>query len=110
MYALLYTDVFKTLQVLNQDARNNRKLKGAEGNYVDCMPGNEFRYLPAQWNSFERPSMSDYCVDSHHYRLINEHRSLSVEYIKSRCDIKMVLSILLKEIARQSTVILSRFN
>ncbi|KYM92178.1 hypothetical protein ALC53_01241 [Atta colombica] len=60
-----------------------------EGNYVrDYMPGNEFRYLPAQWNSFERPSMSDYCVDSYHYCLINEYRSLPVEYIKSERDIK----------------------
>lgn len=51
MYALLYPDVFKASRVLNQEARNNRKLKGAEGNNVDCMPGNEFRYLPgAQWN------------------------------------------------------------
>lgn len=73
MYALLYMDMFKVLQVLNQDARNNRKLKEVEGNNVDCMSGNEFRYLPAQWNSFERPSMSDYCVDSYYYRLINEH-------------------------------------
>lgn len=48
MYVLLYTDIFKILQVLNQDARNNRKLKGTEGNNVVCMPGNEFRYLPAQ--------------------------------------------------------------
>lgn len=102
--------MFKVLQVLNQDARNNRKLKGVEGNNVDCMPGNEFRYLPAQWNSFERPSMSDYCVDSYYYHLINEHRSSPVEYIKSECDIKTVLSILLKGIARQSAVIFSRFN
>ncbi|KYN28248.1 Protein rhomboid [Trachymyrmex cornetzi] len=60
-----------------------------KGNYVrDCMPGNEFRYLPAQWNSFEQPSMSDYCVDSYHYCLINEYRSSPVEYIKSERDIK----------------------
>ncbi|KYQ51153.1 Protein rhomboid [Trachymyrmex zeteki] len=63
--------------------------RGAEGNYVrDCMPGNEFRYLLAQWNSFVQPSMSDYCVDSYHYCLINEYRSSPVEYIKLERDIK----------------------
>lgn len=99
--------MFKASQVLNQDARNNRKLKGSEGNNVDCMPGNEFRYPPVQWNSFEWPSVSDYCVDSYYYRLINEQRSSPVEYIKSECDIKKVLSIRFKRIARQSNVILS---
>lgn len=79
--------MFKVSQVLNQDARNNHKLKGTEGNTVDCIPGNEFRYLPVRWNSFERSSVSDYCADSYYCRLINEHRSSSVEYVKLECDI-----------------------
>lgn len=80
--------IFKASGVLNQDARNNRKLKRSEGNNVDCMSDNEFRYPPVQWNSFKRPSVSDYCVDSYYCRLINEQRSSSIEYIKSECDIK----------------------
>lgn len=110
MYALLYMDMFKVSQALNQDGRNNRKLKGAEGNSVDCMPGNEFRYLYRR--SGTRSNGRACLIIASTLTTAALQTNIGVRpssTLNGKCDVykKNALSIRFKGIARQSAVILS---